>query len=97
MHFMMRARALVAFPGGYGTFDEVFETLCLVQSGKKEPIPVVLVGREFWNRAVDLPFLVSEGMIDEADLDLFAMADSAEEIWNLIADWYASRGRSILE
>lgn len=97
MHFMLRARALVAFPGGYGTFDETFETLCLVQTGKREPIPVVLVGREFWSRAVDFPFLVSEGVIDQADLDLFSFAESAEEIWGTVQAWYEARGRSLIE
>jgi uncharacterized protein (TIGR00730 family) len=95
MHFMLRARALVAFPGGYGTFDEVFETLCLVQTGKREAIPVVLVGREFWDRAVDFAYLVSEGVIEPGDLDLFAVAESAEEIWSHITGWYGSRGRSV--
>ncbi len=94
MHFMLRARALVAFPGGYGTFDELFETLCLVQTGKREPIPVVLVSREFWARAVDFPFLVSEGVIGPDDLALFSYAESAREIWRNIQDWYRSRGRS---
>lgn len=97
MHFMLRARALVAFPGGFGTFDEVFETLCLVQTGKREPIPVVLVGREFWSRAVDFPFLVSEGVIDPADVELFSFAESAQEIWGCIEAWYEARGRSLLE
>jgi predicted Rossmann-fold nucleotide-binding protein len=97
MHFMLRARALVAFPGGYGTLDELFETLCLVQTRKREPIPVVLVGREFWDRAVDFEFLVSEGVIAAADLGLFSMAESAEAIWNDITGWYERQGRSILE
>jgi uncharacterized protein (TIGR00730 family) len=97
MHFMLRACALVAFPGGFGTLDELFETLCLVQTGKRETIPVVLVGGEFWHRAVDFRFLVSEGVIEEADLGLFSVAESAEEIWRHIAEWYESRGRSIFE
>jgi uncharacterized protein (TIGR00730 family) len=97
LHFMLRARALVAFPGGYGTLDEVFETLCLVQTGKREPIPVVLVGREFWSRAVDFAFLVSEGFIEAADREIFSLAETAEEIWNEITGWYERRGQSLLE
>jgi len=64
LHFLLRAKALVAFPGGYGTFDEVFEILTLVQTRKIKPIPVVLVGESYWRRAVDLDFLVDEGVID---------------------------------
>jgi hypothetical protein len=96
MHFMLRARALVAFPGGYGTFDELFETLCLIQTGKREPLPVVLVGEEFWRRAFDADFLASEGMIDPGDLALFRYAESAEEIWECIRAWYAERDRALL-
>lgn len=97
LHFMMRARALVALPGGFGTFDELFETLCLVQTGKREPLPVVLVGESFWRRAVDFDFLVEQGTIDAADLDLFAFAETADQIWERILGWYAARGRSILD
>ncbi len=93
LHFMMRACALVAFPGGYGTFDELFDTLTLVQTGKIEPVPVVLVGRDFWTRAFDAPFLAEEGVIDADDVDLFSFAETAEEIWALIRGWYAERGR----
>jgi hypothetical protein len=97
MHFMLRARGLIAFPGGYGTFDELFETLCLVQTGKRTPIPVVLVGREFWSRAVDFQLLVDEGMIDPSDLELFSIADTAEDVWQQVTGWYAARGRSIVD
>ena len=97
LHFMLRARALVALPGGFGTFDEVFETLCLVQTGKRAPLPVVLVGERFWRRAVDFEFLVEEGMIDPGDLELFEFAETAEEVWDRILGWYAARGSSIFE
>lgn len=97
MHFMLRARALVAFPGGYGTFDEIFETLTLVQTGKRERLPVILVGEEYWRRAVDFDFLASEGMVDAGDLELFSFAESATEIWSAILRWYEDAGRSILE
>jgi uncharacterized protein (TIGR00730 family) len=96
MHFMLRARALVAFPGGYGTFDELFETLCLVQTGKIPPLPIVLVGREFWQGAFDLQFLVAEGVIDESDAELFVVLETAEEIWAHIADWWQRRGQTIV-
>ena len=97
MHFMLRARALVAFPGGYGTLDELFETLCLVQTGKREPIPIVLVGGAFWHRAVDFPFLVSEGVIAQSDVDLFTIAESADGIWSQINEWYERRGESLFD
>jgi uncharacterized protein (TIGR00730 family) len=76
LHFMLRARALVAFPGGYGTFDELFEALTLVQTGKIARIPVVLVGRDFWRRAVDFEFLEAEGLISAEDRTLFEVVDS---------------------
>ena len=97
LHFMLRARALVALPGGYGTFDELFETLCLVQTGKRAPLPVLLVGEKFWRRAVDLEFLVEQRMIDAQDLSLFEFAETAQEIWDRILRWYEERGRSIFD
>lgn len=95
LHFLLRARALVAFPGGLGTFDEVFETLTLIQTRKIEPIPVVLVGRDYWRRAVDIDFMLEEGVIDEEDRDLFWYAEEAEEIWQGIQAWYEANGRSL--
>lgn len=91
-HFLERARALVAFPGGFGTFDELFETLVLLQTRKVEPLPVVLVGRTYWRRAVDFEFLAEEGVIDREDLDLFEFVETAEEAFNHIAEWYRARG-----
>ena len=85
LHFLLRARALVAFPGGFGTFDELFETLTLAQTRKIAPLRVVLVGKEWWRRAVDFDFLVAEGMILRRDLRLFRYADSAEAIWRAVA------------
>ncbi|HUL49375.1 MAG TPA: LOG family protein, partial [Gemmatimonadales bacterium] len=90
LHFLLRARALVAFPGGYGTFDEVFETLALIQTRKVKPLPVVLVGREYWRRAFDVDFLVDEGVIEEEDRELFWYAETAEEIWDGIRHWHAA-------
>ncbi|MDF2235451.1 TIGR00730 family Rossman fold protein [Albimonas sp. CAU 1670] len=97
MHFMQRARALVAFPGGFGTFDELFETLTLLQTRKADPLPVVLVGRAFWSRAVDFDFLVDEGVIAPEDLELFVYAETAGEIRDHIAGWYAARRKPLLD
>jgi uncharacterized protein (TIGR00730 family) len=97
MHFLNRARALVAFPGGYGTMDEVFETLTLVQTRKISPLPIILVGREFWSRAVDIPYLVEEGVIDPEDEDLFCFAETSDEILRIISDWYTKAGEPFIE
>jgi hypothetical protein len=96
LHFLLRARALVAFPGGFGTLDEVFETLTLVQTGTIEPLPVILVGEEFWRQAFDPDFLVSEGVISSQDRQLFCYAESAEEIWANICDWHRESGLCLL-
>lgn len=88
LHFMKRAKALVAFPGGYGTFDELFDALTLVQTRKIEPVPVILVGREFWTSAFDPQFLADEGVIDDEDLGIFSYAETAREIWDRIRAWY---------
>jgi predicted Rossmann-fold nucleotide-binding protein len=88
---------MVAFPGGYGTLDELFETLTLIQTRKIAPLPVVLGGRSFWRGAIDFDFLAAEGVIDPEDLDLFAFAETAEEIHAHIADWHRAAGRPILE
>jgi hypothetical protein len=88
LHFLLRARALVAFPGGYGTLDELFETLTLVQTRTIRPLPVILVGKKYWRRVFDVDFLVDEGAIDAEDRDLFWYAESAEEIWNGILKWH---------
>ena len=92
MHFLATAKALVAFPGGYGTLDELFETLCLIQTKVIDPVPVVLVGKEFWERAFNTEFLQDEGVIDPEDVDLFAYAETADEIEDHIVGWYTERG-----
>jgi hypothetical protein len=84
MHLIMRAKALVAFPGGFGTLDELFETLTLIQTGKVRRIPVLLFGRGFWERAIHFQTLVEEGTIAPEDLNLFRYVDTAEEAWELI-------------
>ena len=88
MHFALRARARVAFPGGYGTLDEVFEVLALVQTRKMNAIPIVLFGSAFWSRAVDFGFLVAEGMIESADIDLFTLVDTADEAVAVLESFY---------
>ncbi len=92
LHFVMRARALVAFPGGYGTFDELFEALTLVQTRTTKPLPIVLVGEEYWRQAVNFDFLAAEGTIDPEDRDLFWYAETAQEIWDGIRRWYETTG-----
>lgn len=87
LHFLQRAMALVAFPGGFGTFDELFEVLTLTQTRKLKPMPIVLVGERFWRRAVNIDFLVEEGVIDAEDRDLFWYAETPEEIWDGIQTW----------
>jgi len=85
MHFLIRAKALVAFPGGFGTLDELFETLTLLQTGKTENVVVVLVGRDFWERLINWQWLVENGLIAQQDLRLFRYAETAQEAWDLIA------------
>lgn len=92
LHFLMRARALVACPGGFGTFDELFETLTLIQTRKIEPVPVVLVGEAFWRQAINVDFLADEGVINPADKDLFWYAETAKEAWASILAWHEKRG-----
>lgn len=88
MHFLLRARAVAVFPGGFGTFDEMFELLTLIQTGKVKPIPIVLFGKEFWNRVVNFDALVEEGVISAPDLDLFQFVETAEEAWDIFQRFY---------
>ena len=88
MHFLMRSIALVCFPGGFGTLDELFETMTLVQNGKSRKRPILLFGRTFWQRLIDFDFLVETGMIAAADLDLFHYVETAEEAWAFLSDHY---------
>jgi uncharacterized protein (TIGR00730 family) len=93
MHFLLRARALAAFPGGFGTFDELFELLTLIQTGKIKPMPVLLFGREFWKRVVNFEALVEEGVISDRDLDIFTYVETAEEAWEVVRRFYEERAR----
>jgi hypothetical protein len=88
MHFLLRAKALVIFPGGFGTLDELFEALTLVQTKKMPPLPIVLFGRKFWERVLDLHFLVDEGVIAPEDAELVHYVESAEEAWAYIRDFF---------
>ncbi len=88
MHFMMRAKAMVAFPGGFGTLDELFEVITLVQTKKANPVPIILFGSEYWKRLINLDVLVEEGAISPEDLDLFQMVDDPQQAWDAIVKFY---------
>lgn len=88
MHFLMRAKALVVFPGGYGTLDELFETLTLIQTKKIKPFPVLIFGRTFWERVIRFEALVEEGTVASEDIELFRYVETAEEAWRIIRETY---------
>ena len=88
MHFVMRSIALVCFPGGFGTLDELFETLTLIQTGKSRPRPILLFGRDFWEKLIDFQHLVDTGMISAGDLGLFHFVETAEQAWAHLAEFY---------
>jgi uncharacterized protein (TIGR00730 family) len=88
MHFLIRAKALVVFPGGYGTLDELFEALTLLQTGKIARMPIILVGKKYWAALINFDFMVSEGVVDKEDLNLFTYAETAQEAWNVIEQFY---------
>jgi uncharacterized protein (TIGR00730 family) len=89
MHFLLRARAVAVFPGGFGTFDETFELLTLIQTGKIKPMPVLMFGRDFWHRVVNFEALAAEGVISAKDIELMTFVESAEEAWKVVQDFYA--------
>ena len=88
MHFMMRAKALVAFPGGFGTLDELFEVITLVQTKKSKPVPIVLFGSSYWKQLLDFDFLVDEGVISPNDVKLFEYVDAPADAWDAIKAFY---------
>jgi len=88
MHFLLRARAIVVYPGGFGSFDEVFETLTLVQTKKIVPLPIILVGRAHWQTVVRFDLLIDQGLIDADDMKIINFADNAEQAWETIKHWY---------
>jgi len=95
LHFLQRAKALVAFPGGFGTLDELSDILTLVQTGKSPEIPIVLISRYHWDNVINFKFLVDEGVISPQDLDLFSYAENAEEAWGNILTWYSKKGKPL--
>jgi uncharacterized protein (TIGR00730 family) len=88
MHFMMRAKAMAVFPGGFGTMDELFEALTLIQTGRMERMPVILFGKAFWERAINLDYLAEQGTISPGDEQLITFAETGEEAWGHIAEFY---------
>lgn len=88
MHFLLRARAVAVFPGGFGTFDEFFELLTLIQTGKMKPLPILLFGKDFWTRVIDFEAIAEEGTISKKDLDLFKWCETADEAWAHISEFY---------
>lgn len=89
MHFMLRARAIVAFPGGFGSFDELFEVLTLMQTQKVSRFPVILVSKSFWTEMVNFKQMIEFGVIDQTDLDGVHFVETAQEAWDIIRDWYS--------
>ena len=88
MHFLLRAKAVAVFPGGFGTLDEFMELLTLIQTGKMKPIPILLFGKEFWNKVLNFEAMAEEGVINQADLDLFHWVETAEDAWAKIEEFY---------
>ncbi len=87
MHFLLRAKAIAAFPGGFGTMDELFEALTLIQTQRMEPMPILLFGKDFWQKIINWDALADAGTISETDLDLFHFVDTAEEAWEIVQNW----------
>lgn len=92
LHFLLRAKALIAFPGGFGTMDELFEALTLRQTHRMQEIPIVMFGREYWDRVIDFQFLADEGAIRDEHLQLISYAESPEEAWEIISRFHKERG-----
>jgi len=95
MHFLLHARAVAVFPGGFGTFDESFELLTLVQTGKVKPLPILFFGRDYWQRVVNFDALVDEGVIAPADLELFTYCETAEQAWAHVCDYYSGMAEQL--
>jgi len=97
LHFLNRAKALVVYPGGFGTFDELFETLTLIQTGKTDEMPVVLIGKKYWQKAINFEFLKEEGVIAPDDVNIFHYADNAQEAWDYILRWHEDKGTPLFK
>src|SRR6476619_2560458 len=95
MHFLLRARAVAVFPGGYGTLDDSFELLTLVQTGKVRPLPILFFGRDYWEKVIDFGAMVDEGTISPDDLEIFAFVETAEEAWQHVCSFYADGERPL--
>jgi uncharacterized protein (TIGR00730 family) len=91
MHFLLRARAVAVFPGGFGTFDEMFELLTLIQTGKVRPLPIILFGKEFWTKVIDFNALADEGVIARSDLDLLHWSEDAADAWDYVGNFYEKK------
>jgi len=89
LHFINRAKALVVYPGGFGTLDELFETLTLIQTKKSNQIPIVLVCKDYWEKTINFDFLLEEGVISYDHIKMFQMVESAKEAWEYILNWYS--------
>ncbi|WP_200834901.1 TIGR00730 family Rossman fold protein [Phyllobacterium salinisoli] len=89
MHFLMRAKAFAVFPGGFGTMDELFETMTLIQTGRMERVPLLMFGKEFWSKAINIEYLAEQGTVSPADVELLTFVDTAEEAWDKIKAFYA--------
>ena len=87
MHFLMRAKALAVFPGGFGTMDELFEALTLIQTGRMEPMPILLFGEDFWRKVINWEALADAGTIGADDLKLFRFVETADEAWEILLNW----------
>jgi uncharacterized protein (TIGR00730 family) len=94
-HFVLRAKALVAFPGGFGTLDELFDALTLRQTGRMQQIPIIIFGREYWQHVIDFQYLADEGTIDDEDLELVRYAETAAEAWEMIREFHRQQGAEI--
>jgi len=97
LHFMQRAKALVVFPGGFGTLDELFEGLTLVQTYKKESIPIVLVNSSFWKNTINFDYLIEQGVIVKKNIELFYYAKDADDAWNIILKWYSDKNYPLFD
>ena len=93
-HFILRAAAVVLFPGGFGTLDEMFETLTLRQTHRMQPVPIILYGRDYWSKVIDFRFLADSGVIADHHLDLFTYAETPEDAWQQILDFHAKKQRA---
>ncbi len=94
MHFLLRAKALICFPGGFGTLDELFTTLTLRQTGRMQAIPIILYSKEYWNKVINFEYLADEGVISDKHLELFQYTESPAETWQVIKDYHGVRESS---